>query len=310
MNTNDHYDIGTPGQAWGAEEKGQWLIRQVIQRSYKDLVLEKIRSIAVGQPEIDLVVDRYGALSYDDARYPLYAFRSATFSEEKPCILITGGVHGYETSGVMGALRFVETEFANYKGQFDFVVAPCVSPWAFETINRWNPHAVDPNRSFYLDSTIEESSTIMRYVDSMNLSLLAHIDLHETTDTDNSEFRPALSARDAIVQKTWNIPDGFYAVGDTSRPEPSFQKAIVDAVEQVTHIAPADQNGELIGDKLQQKGVINYAKRELGLCAGFTEAAYVSTTEVYPDSDLVDEENCIAAQVAAICGALDFLKRN
>ncbi|MFT4630586.1 MAG: hypothetical protein ACI8PV_001708, partial [Dinoroseobacter sp.] len=31
-----------------------------------------------------------------------------------------------------------------------------------------------------------------------------------------------------------------------------------------------------------------------------------TTTEVYPDSPKVDDENCIQAQVAAICSGLDF----
>jgi len=38
-----------------------------------------------------------------------------------------------------------------------------------------------------------------------------------------------------------------------------------------------------------------------------TDAEYVGTTEVYPDSPRADAENCIEAQVAAVTGALDFL---
>jgi hypothetical protein len=40
---------------------------------------------------------------------------------------------------------------------------------------------------------------------------------------------------------------------------------------------------------------------------GLTDATYVTTTEVYPDSPKADDENCIIAQVAAISGALDFI---
>ena len=139
------------------------------------------------------------------------------------------------------------------------------------------------------------------------MEFIAHINLHETTDTDNSEFRPVLAARDAIVQKNWNIPDGFYLLGDTTKPEHDFQKAIIDFVQKVTHIAPADKDNKLIGVSLAQFGVINYAARELGLCMGLTEAPYVTTTEVYPDSELIDEENCILVQVAVIEGALEYL---
>jgi hypothetical protein len=64
----------------------------------------------------------------------------------------------------------------------------------------------------------------------------------------------------------------------------------------------------LIGVAVEQFGVINYAGRELGLCMGLTDAPFVTTTEVYPDSPLVDDENCIAAQVAAISAAITFIK--
>ena len=147
----------------------------------------------------------------------------------------------------------------------------------------------------------------MAFIQSLNVDIFVHVDLHETTDTDNTVFRPALSARDAIEQKVWNIPDGFYLVGNTSSPQADFQGAIIKEVETVTHIAPADKNGKLIGVDIEQLGVINYAGRELGLCMGLTDATYVTTTEVYPDSPQSDDENCIIAQVSAVKGALDFI---
>jgi hypothetical protein len=52
--------------------------------------------------------------------------------------------------------------------------------------------------------------------------------------------------------------------------------------------------------------VINYPLRELGLCAGVTNARYTTTTEVYPDSLRATPEQCNAAQVAAVRAAIDF----
>lgn len=304
------YPIGTPGQPWGAEEKSIWLAAQQIKRSYEDEVRAKIEALA---NRYDIV--QYGALSIDEQRYPLFAIHSKNWDQNKPNVLVTGGVHGYETSGVQGAIRFAETRMADYLADYNFVVIGCVSPWGYETINRWNPNADDPNRNFFEDNkgntiSVEESGLLRTYLESLEVDFLAHFDLHETTDTDNSEFRPALSARDAIEQHSWNIPDGFYGVGDTLRPEPDFQKAIIDAVGKVTHIAPADDNGELIGSKMEQFGVINYPCKKLGLCAGLTDARFVTTTEVYPDSPKVDDENCILAQVAAITGGLDYVRKS
>jgi hypothetical protein len=302
VKTDQAYPIGTPGKKWGEPEKKLWLAEQTIKRSYAKEVLAKVDALA---DRFD--VHDYGSLSHSPGRYPLYIVRTRQPEAGRGNVLITGGVHGYETSGVQGALRFLETEAAGYVDRFNLMVAPCVSPWAYETINRWNPLAVDPNRSFYADSPSQEAAELMRYLQSLELDFLAHFDLHETTDTDNTEFRPALSARDAVAHDNWHIPDGFYLVGDTEKPVPDFQAAIIRSVEQVTHIAPPDPDGKIIGEKLEQPGVINYAARQLGLCMGLSGAPYVTTTEMYPDSPKSDDENCIQAQVAAITGGLDFL---
>ena len=290
MNDVQACPIGQPGKKWGQDQ--QEVVEQLLQL------------------KTDFDIERYGALSFAPDRYPLYALKSRIWHDDLPCVLITGGVHGYETSGVQGAIRFLQTRALAYIGHFNIIAAPCVSPWGYETINRWNPAAVDPNRSFCPDSQAEESAALQRYLEELNCPLLAHFDLHETTDTDNSEFRPALSARDAIDHKIWHIPDGFYTVGDSEKPVPGFQAAIIQSVEQVTHIAPPADDGMIIGERVEQWGVINYAARALGLCMGATDALNVTTTEVYPDSPKVDAENCILAQVAAVTGGLDFLLKD
>jgi hypothetical protein len=53
-------------------------------------------------------------------------------------------------------------------------------------------------------------------------------------------------------------------------------------------------------------GVIQYPMRKLGLCAGITNARYTTTTEVYPDSPRATPEQCNAAQVTAVCAAIEF----
>ena len=299
------YPIGTPGSKWGNEEKKAWLAQTVVKRSYRDEVVSKLQTL---QQSFELI--QYSALSYDEDKYPLYALKSTDWNHDKPTVIITGGVHGYETSGVHGALEFVRTEAEKYLDHFNIIVAPCVSPWGYETINRWNPNAIDPNRSFYANSPAQESSSLMAFVAGLNTPILAHIDLHETTDTDNSEFRPALAARDGVEFIDDGIPDGFYTVGDTENPMPEFQKAIIDSVRKITHIAPADKEGKIIGAVVTQEGVINYPKKALGLCGGFTGATYVTTTEVYPDSPKASPEECNRAQVAAIVGALDYILKN
>jgi hypothetical protein len=295
------YPIGRPGHRWGPDEIALWLSRQAVQRSYEADVRAAVQALRER-----FEVRQYGQLDHDPARFPLLALCSRAWDDALPIALVTGGVHGYETSGVHGALRFLERHAADYAGHCNLVVAPCVSPWAYEVISRWNPHAVDPNRSFKEPSPAQESAALMRLVAPLRDRMLVHIDLHETTDTDESEFRPALAARDGVACEPGEIPDGFYLVGDSENPQLEFQQAVISAVARVTHIAPADRNGKLIGDPVIAPGIIVYPLRRLGLCAGITRARFRTTTEVYPDSPRTTPGQCIEAQVVAACAALDF----
>ena len=301
MNSPANYPIGTPGTAWGASEVAEWRALQRRQRSYQDEVLGAIDAL---RSRFDVL--QYGHLDHDPARYPLYAIKSRDWREELPIVLVTGGVHGYETSGVHGALRFLDRHAQDYAGRVNLIVAPCLSPWAYEMIHRWNRDAVDPNRSFRAESPAQETAALMNLIAPLKDRVLVHIDLHETTDSDESEFRPALAARDGKPFEPGEIPDGFYLVDDTEQPQPEFQQAIIDAVAKVTHIAPADQNGEIIGSTVVSPGVIRYPFRALGLCAGITSARFKTTPEVYPDSPSASPEQCNAAQAAAVCAAIDF----
>ena len=294
--------IGTPGQPWGPAEIAQWRARQVRQRSYADDVLAAIERL---RQCFDVFA--YGEVAYGPECYPLWALRSPAWQPGLPAVLVTGGVHGYETSGVHGALRFLDQHAQAYAGRVNLLVVPCVSPWAYERIHRWNFDAIDPNRSFREPSPAQESAALMRLVAPLRGQFAAHIDLHETTDTDETTFRPALAARDGKPFEPGSIPDGFYLVDDTENPQPAFQQAIVDAVEQITHIAPADAQGQLIGTPAVARGVVRYPLRALGLCASVTGARYTSTTEVYPDSPRATPGQCNAAQAAAVCAAIDFV---
>jgi Succinylglutamate desuccinylase / Aspartoacylase family len=299
--TTTGYPIGTPGVAWGARERAEWLSQQRKLRSYDDDVVRRIERLA-GRFQ----VEEYGQLDYPPDRFKQFALRSRERRDDRPWVLVTGGVHGYETSGVHGALQFLEQRAADYLGAINLLVVPCVSPWAYERIHRWNAHAVDPNRSFKEDGKTGESSALLRLIAPLRGHFILHVDLHETTDSDESEFRPALAARDGKTFEPGLIPDGFYLVDDSENPQPEFQRAIIAAVAGITHIAPADLQNQIIGSPVVSPGVIEYPLRELGLCAGITGARYTTTTEVYPDSPRTTPEQCNAAQVAAVCAAIEF----
>ena len=300
------YPIGTPGTPWGAAEKSAWLARQHITRSYDTEVVKRLKAGLPAQGELFT----YGLLDY--ARlglpsYPLHALRSRRWDAARPTVLVTGGVHGYETSGVQGALRWTAQEFDRHAARVNLLVLPCLSPWGYETVNRWNPDALDPNRQFRADSPAAEAALAMACVAAQCPTVDLHVDLHETTDTDNSEFGPAKAARDGKAFDWHAIPDGFYTVGDSERPVPDFQRAVIDAVRRVTHIAEPDEHGCIIGTRMEQPGVINYAKRQLGLCGGMTGARFVTTTEVYPDSPTATPADCNDAQAVTVTAAIAYL---
>lgn len=291
--------IGVPGRPWGPAERDEWRSRQVRQRSY-DEVVAPIEALSGRFERV-----AYGRVQYAGEAYTLYALQSRVMHPGLPAVLVTGGVHGYETSGVFGALAFLDQVAGAYADRVNLLVAPCVSPWAYERINRWNYDAIDPNRNFRPDGPLE-ATALMELTRSFADDYLMHIDLHETTDTDKTQFGPALSARDGKVFVEEEIPDGFYLVADSADRQLAFQQAIIAEVERVTHIAPPDAQGEIIGSPVIAHGIIEYPLAKLGLCPSITNARFKTTTEVYPDSPRATPDNCILAQVTAVRAGLDF----
>ena len=301
MKTHPFYPIGIPGQPWGEEERKQWRASQSVKRRYAADVVPRIEALA---DQFEILT--YGQLDYAGETYSLFALRNGPHDPALPTALVTGGVHGYETSGIMGALEFLETRAANYAGKINLLVAPCVSPWAYERVNRWNYNALDPNRNFKADSEAVECAALMELVASQNGPFLVHIDLHETTDSDETEFRPALAARDGNSYVPETVPDGFYLVDDSESPQPAFQESIISAVERVTHIAPPDENNMIIGSPVVAHGVIEYPQAKYAMCGAIADARFKTTTEVYPDSVRATPRECNNAQMTAVCAALDF----
>src|SRR5690606_9984296 len=126
---------GRPGQPWTAADRAAWRAQQTKKRSYADEVLAPSAALRA-----QAAVIPYGELDYaPDGVYPLLSIRSHDWSDALPVALVTGGVHGYETSGVHGALAFARDHLGDYAGRLNVLVAPCVSPWAYERIHRWNP---------------------------------------------------------------------------------------------------------------------------------------------------------------------------
>ena len=301
------YPIGTPGQPWGDREKTRLARAATQQRSYAADVLAVVDAL---RERFD--VQEYGRLDYPpDGTYPLVALRSRAWREGLPLALVTGGVHGYETSGVHGALQFARRARARTTpGASTCWWCPASAPGPTSaSIAGTRTPSIRTARSASR-ARRAESAALMRLVAPLRGQFLVHVDLHETTDTDESEFRPALAARDGKPFEPGGIPDGFYLVDDSENPQPAFQQAIIDAVARShAHRAGRRQgrNHRLRAWWRRASSSTRFAK--LGLCAGITGARYTTTTEVYPDSPRATPAQCNAAQVAAVRAALDYALR-
>jgi len=306
-------DTGKTLPPWSPEKKHNWFLEQRAQRSYHDDVLLRLESLR----KSGFIVEQYGALTIDPDKFPLFAVRVGAAA--KKTVLITGGVHGYETSGVKGALLFLEKHASGYTSHFNFVVAPCISPWSYETVNRLDPIMENPNREFKSEGKAEESTFLMSYLTRLGSEFNAHIDLHETTDSDKV-FLPEEYSKNGLElhANDVDIPDGFYLIGVQGFSRPELEKAMIDSVRKVTHIAKPDSRGMILDTPLSQEGVIHNSIP--GLCAEYTQAKSrlgAFTTEMYPDSKPLKalgvermESTCSEAQAACIRGALDFWMRH
>ena len=70
----------------------------------------------------------------------------------------------------------MDTKAEEYSEHFNILVAPCVSPWGYETIQRWTAKAVDPNRSFNPDGEVVEGRSFNpEAATDESLALIAHL---------------------------------------------------------------------------------------------------------------------------------------
>jgi hypothetical protein len=296
--------------AWGPEEIAAWRKRHPVVRSYQKDVVARLKKLSTKK----LNVQQYGALSHDPERYPLYRVLSKNWNNNNPTILITGGVHGYEDSGITGALRFLEEVAPKYAGKVNFVVYPCVSPFAYEINHRWNWNAQDPNRHFRNDlptlEAAEESALLMRSLTAAKQELLGTkpfdfaIDLHETNYRD-IELGKERHARDGSIPPSEPevIPNGFYLCV-TGQEHVATGQQFVEAARKETPICTDEQ---IIG-YANQKGVI-VVDDVTGVCQGFTAtlSRMSMTTEIYPDKSPVREAQ--NAQLAVLKKAIALVLR-
>jgi RimJ/RimL family protein N-acetyltransferase len=301
------YRIGIPGNSWGDKEKIEWRTDVgMSKRSYQQDVVSKIEAL-----KDHLHVVQYGSLSVDPKRYPLFCIKTRGCWDDplKHCLLITGGVHGNETSSVEGALLFATTEMKLLgDAGFNVCVCPCINPWGYEHLQRWSWTSLDPNRGFFPTSALcptEEAGNFIALLASLGGASRwsMHIDLRETSLVDGIEFRPAKAARDGMKRyKTFSV-DGFYLIGDEKQSDcvRHWQKSILDEVQQIASI-----------DTNTKGGLFMMPTRSLFSCSSVTNAQFSTTTKVYNSNPVAgsdESKECSRVQVEAIKAGLHLIEK-
>lgn len=266
-------------------------------------------------------VETYATMS--DAN-PAFRITVGDVHNGKPNILITGGVHGYEPSGVEAALQFTQKYAPTLTKEFNFVTYPCISSWAYEHDQRWNAQAEDPNRLFtqteksapsgiHRTFDIEECRHFMTSMESETIRFSCAIDLHETCDRD-IELRVLRSERfkEDLSEDYQDIPQGYYLIlskRDTAGQNGAqllFGQSIIDQVRKVSPIAPEET---ILNGKINYGGVILSPPSD-GLMRTYLDryAGLVAVTEVYPDHKTMSSAKSVQAQIASINGVLNYVR--
>lgn len=300
-------------QPWDAAQIKGWydgVIAGGKARNYKADIVTRLTRL----PANIHTLETYGTIYAPHENYDALCVSVGDLRNGKPNILITSGVHGYEPSGIEAAIRFLENDAPRLSDKFNFVVYPCISPWAYEYDQRWNWQAEDVNRNFSRAPAIfpiDECTAFMNAVDQSSVSYACAIDLHETNDKDIL-FRELRADRFAkqLAEDYKHIPQGAYVILTDMNSDwknelqMEFGHAIMNRIADHSIIAP----DEILMD-VPNKGGIVLSPAVDGLTRSFLaeHARYVAVTEIYPDHPDIGPEKSVQTQLAAIHGALDYV---
>jgi hypothetical protein len=140
-------------------------------------------------------------------------------------ILISGGIHGDEPSGVETICAFLEHKlYKSFLNRWEFTLLPCINPSGFEAGTRNNQDDIDLNRKFREDQVPREVALVKNILDQpYDLDM----ELHE--DVDSSGYY--------LYQK------------DQATALSSLGRAILDQVEAIHPLNLAEEIEEVPADR-------------------------------------------------------------
>ena len=217
------YPIGTPGVPWTKAQREEWRASvEAPKRSYADEVLAKLEPL---KSRYD--VFKYGALPYDaddPERYPLFAVRTRG-STRRTASRASSSPAGSTATRPAGCRA--RSGSWRPSARISWTTLTCSSPRASRrggtnassggTRAPWTP--IDPSPI----DTPTRSKFLGAMVDAQGVGTwMVHVDLHETTDTDETEFRPAKAARTASTSPRTSSPTGSTPWATRRTRNPTF----------------------------------------------------------------------------------------
>ncbi len=124
--------------------------------------------------EVALVSNRWGD------KFPVYASHiPAVAVASHPYVLVSGGVHGDEPAGVLGAVAFLSQVAPRFSDRINFLVLPCVNPTGFQANTLASASGANLNRCFGIGSQEPEVLAIERWLAEFGHRFKMTFDLHE-----------------------------------------------------------------------------------------------------------------------------------
>ncbi len=308
---------------WAPEDTRKWQDAVLSQpadsrRDYEANVVSRLQKLDSNH----ISLTTYRTSQSGDEKFDHLFVTIGDLGNGNPNILLIGGVHGNEPSGVEACVRIAEqfNESAD-PPDINIVIFPCLFPWSYVHNQRWvYEDALDPNRHMIVGGSdfgrVSTAESFMFEIADMPPFAIA-LDFHETNDSDIKLWRKMRTKRYGGKSNGDGNrnPNGFHLMAsecpDTLKEErKKIAQKILSNVAQHSRITTC---ASVTGYPCKV-GTVWASGDKRGFTRTFLNsyANHVFVTEVVPELLAANEEEmfekAVQCQLAAFEAALDHLR--